>query len=72
MFTRKVDDLGRIVLPKEIRKNFTIREQDMLIITTKGKKIILEKDIEKIRCKKCKKTIDKKDSFCKYCGEEIK
>ena len=70
MFTRKVDDLGRIVLPKEIRKNFTIREQDTLIITTKGNKVILEKDIEKIRCKKCKKTIDKKDIFCRFCGEE--
>ena len=64
MFTRKVDDLGRIVLPKEIRKNFTIREQDTLIITTKGNKVILEKDIEKIRCKKCKKTI------CKKCKKE--
>ncbi len=68
---RKVDDLGRVVIPKEIRKNFAIREQDTLIINTKGNKIILEKDVEKIRCKSCKKTIDKKDKYCRYCSEEV-
>ena len=34
---RRIDDLGRIVLPREIRKNFGIKEGDPLeIFTTKG------------------------------------
>lgn len=31
---RRIDDLGRIVIPKEIRRNFDIKEGDPLEITT--------------------------------------
>ena len=30
---RRIDDLGRVVLPKEIRKTMRIREGDPLLIT---------------------------------------
>ena len=31
---RRIDDLGRVVIPKEIRRNFSIREGDPLEIST--------------------------------------
>lgn len=41
---RKVDELGRIVIPKEIRKNLKIREGDPLeIFTEKNGAVILKK-----------------------------
>lgn len=41
--TRRVDELGRIVLPKELRRAFHINDQDMLEIFTEGEAIILKK-----------------------------
>ena len=40
---RKVDELGRIVLPIELRKTFGISEKDSLEIFTDGDKIVLQK-----------------------------
>ena len=40
---RRVDELGRIVLPIELRKTFGISERDALEIFTDGSKIILQK-----------------------------
>lgn len=41
--TRSVDDLGRIVIPKEIRKSLNIKNGDTLKFSIlKDKKIILE------------------------------
>ncbi len=41
--TRKVDDLGRIVLPAEIRRGFGIAEGDRLEISVSNEQIILHK-----------------------------
>ena len=40
---RKVDELGRIVLPKEIRKTMDIKEKDAIEIFTDSDQIILQK-----------------------------
>jgi transcriptional pleiotropic regulator of transition state genes len=40
---RKVDELGRIVLPSELRRVFAIREGDELEISVDGEKVILQK-----------------------------
>ncbi len=40
---RRVDELGRIVLPIELRKTFNIVEKDALEIYTEGNTIILRK-----------------------------
>ena len=49
---RKVDELGRIVIPKEIRKVFDIKEKDALEIYTDDNTIILKKY----------------EPFCIFCG----
>lgn len=40
---RRIDDLGRVVIPKEIRKNLNIKENDSLEIFIEGENIILKK-----------------------------
>ena len=40
---RRIDDLGRIVIPKEIRKNLRIKEGDNLEIFVQNEEIILTK-----------------------------
>ena len=40
---RRMDELGRIVLPKELRKTMDINERDALEIYVNGNEIILKK-----------------------------
>lgn len=41
---RRIDDLGRIVIPKEIRKNLRIKEGDPLeLFTTKDGEVVFKK-----------------------------
>lgn len=40
---RKIDELGRIVLPSELRRVFGIREGDELEISVDGDRVILQK-----------------------------
>jgi transcriptional pleiotropic regulator of transition state genes len=51
---RKIDELGRIVLPSELRRVFGIREGDELAISVDGEQIILEKRLD----------------LCLFCGRE--
>lgn len=41
--SRKVDDLGRIVLPAELRRSFDIREGDHVEIGVEEDRIVLSK-----------------------------
>lgn len=41
--TRRIDELGRIVIPKEIRKNLKIRDNDELLINVSNDNIVLSK-----------------------------
>ena len=41
--TRKVDELGRVVIPIELRRTLQIEEKDPLEIYVDGEKIILKK-----------------------------
>ena len=40
---RRIDELGRIVVPKEIRKNLRLKNGDNLEIVVEGENIILKK-----------------------------
>ncbi|MEH7040416.1 AbrB/MazE/SpoVT family DNA-binding domain-containing protein [Bacillus pseudomycoides] len=41
--TRKLDPLGRVVIPKELRRTLAIQEKTPLEIYVEGEKIILKK-----------------------------
>ena len=63
---RKVDELGRIVLPIELRRTLNIAERDTLEIFVEGSAIILKKyEPEPIKTSKGKKYI------CDICKREI-
>ena len=49
--SRPVDELGRIVLPVELRRSLDIKEGDRMSIYTAGNSIVLEKATP--RCAVC-------------------
>lgn len=71
---RKLDELGRVVIPKEIRRNLTIPEGTPLMIYVEGNKIILEKS--QGTCAICGSTDSVVDvngkSVCRKCINDIK
>ncbi len=71
---RKVDELGRIVLPIEIRRTLDIEEKDALEIYVEGNKIILSKHATS--CVFCGGTKDvanyKGKNVCLSCVSELK
>lgn len=71
---RKIDDLGRIVLPKELRKKFDMQEKDALSITPVADGILLKKYIPS--CTFCGasenlKYLDEK-AICSGCMDKLK
>lgn len=71
---RKVDQLGRIVLPVELRRTLNIAEKDPLEIYTEGEQIILKK--YEPACIFCGDATDvtnyKGKNICRKCFTEIK
>ena len=71
---RKVDELGRIVLPIEMRRTLDIGEKDALEIYVEGSSVILKK--YKPSCVFCDATKDitvfKGKNICPKCLKELK
>ena len=71
---RKVDELGRIVLPIEMRRTLDIAEKDALEIYVEGSSVILKK--YKPSCIFCDTAKDvtefKGKNVCPKCLKEIK
>lgn len=64
---RKMDELGRVVIPKEIRDKFQIGEGTEIEIYAKGNMIILQKYKDTF-CPKCLTRCDHTDKYCRKCG----
>lgn len=71
---RKVDELGRVVLPIELRRSLELDIKDALDIDVNGNEIILRKYVP--CCVFCKSGEDVKEvmgkSICAYCLRDIK
>ncbi len=71
---RRVDELGRIVLPIELRRSLGIDEKDALEIYLSGEKIVMQKYSQ--TCVFCGSRQDiqnfKGKSICANCLEELK
>lgn len=70
---RKVDELGRIVLPKELRGTLRIAQRDPLEIYVDGENIILRKyEPSCIFCGSATDVVNFKDKrVCKECIAEM-
>ncbi len=71
---RRVDELGRVVIPKELRTNLGIAERDALEIYVDGEQIILKKyEPDCIFCGDARDIINYKGkNICKNCLEDIR
>lgn len=71
---RKVDELGRIVLPIEMRRTLDIAEKDALEIYVDGEDIILHKyQTACVFCNSVKNIISYKGRYvCPECIEKLK
>ena len=71
---RKVDELGRVVIPIELRRNLSIDVKDALEIFIDGEKIILKKYSPAcIFCGQAKNVENfKGKNICPACLEELK
>ena len=71
--TRQVDELGRIVIPVELRRTFEINEKDFLEIYVDSNNIILKK-YEPL-CTFCGSSDDlftfEKRNVCKACAKKL-
>ena len=70
---RKVDELGRIVLPIELRRTLDIGEKDAVEIYVEGTSIVLKKNQPScIFCGDSKKVVDfKGKNVCSKCLREL-
>lgn len=71
---RKVDELGRIVLPIELRRTLSIDIKDPLEIYVEGEQIALKKyEPSCIFCGNAKDVVNYKGkNICKSCLKELK
>jgi transcriptional pleiotropic regulator of transition state genes len=70
---RKVDELGRIVLPIELRRSLDIDVKDPIEIYTDGDRIVLKKYTQSCSfCGKTKDVVSFRDRLvCRKCIEEL-
>ncbi len=70
---RRVDELGRVVIPIEIRNKFDIFERDQIEIFVDGSSIILKKfEPNCIFCGNTENLLKYKDKMvCEKCSREI-
>ena len=70
---RRLDELGRIVLPMELRNKYEIKEKDSMEIFTEGDSIVLRKyEPDCVFCGSSKNLIQYKDkNVCNKCANNI-
>lgn len=70
---RKVDELGRVVIPIELRNKFGIVEKDPIEIFVDGSCIVLKKyEPNCVFCNSTKKLISYNDKLvCSKCSDKI-
>ena len=70
---RRVDELGRVVIPIEIRNQFNIAEKDPIEIYVEGSSIVLKKFEQNcIFCGSTKDLVEYKDKLiCSKCADNL-
>lgn len=68
---RRIDELGRIVIPKEFRKQLNIQNNTQIEIQIQDGKIVLVVRKETIECNHCGTLMSESDKYCSQCGNEL-
>jgi AbrB family transcriptional regulator, transcriptional pleiotropic regulator of transition state genes len=70
---RQVDQLGRVVLPKSLRRRYQMNEGDPIEILVQGDHIILEKYRPRcVFCTSVEGVVEFKDKYiCRICAIEL-
>lgn len=68
---RKVDELGRVVVPIELRRNLGIAEKDALEIFVDGNQIILQKYVPNIEKESVVSELEKLKEIAKNTDKEL-
>ncbi|MCC3145769.1 AbrB/MazE/SpoVT family DNA-binding domain-containing protein [Halanaerobium sp. Z-7514] len=71
--TRRMDQLGRVVIPIELRKNLNIEKRDSLEIFVEGNRIIFQKyQPSCVFCDEISETFEFEGlSICRNCQEKL-
>ena len=67
---RRLDELGRVVIPIEFRNINNWKVRDQIEMIENGEELILRK-YNSVYCKKCNTSISKNDKYCRNCGEKV-
>lgn len=68
---RKLDELGRVTIPKEDRKELGWKHNDEIIMERKNDTFILKK-YQPVICSICKSNQSIHNNYCSNCGEKLK
>lgn len=68
---KKIDEAGRIVLPRPIRKELGITEETPLDISIQDGMIVIEIAKGVKECPKCHNVVVDISNYCYLCGTEI-
>lgn len=77
IFTRNLDDLFRVVIPSEIRRELNLKEKDTVDITIDNNSIIMKKNTSIPHCIVCNSSDNliefpqQKSFICSKCKQEI-
>jgi transcriptional pleiotropic regulator of transition state genes len=66
---RRIDDLGRLVIPKELRKTYNLDTDTPVEIFTENNSIVLKKYEAETRCVFCGE--DNQDKLLKFKGKYV-
>ncbi|MCI8590143.1 MAG: AbrB/MazE/SpoVT family DNA-binding domain-containing protein [Clostridiales bacterium] len=70
---KRLDDVGRLVLPKELRKALELTPKDWITIKLSGEEMVIKKLVDSCAfCESKQKLIKIKEKFvCEHCRKDL-
>lgn len=68
---RKIDELGRIVIPKEYREALNIPSGSCVTMLVQNNAIIIKPEERTTKCDGCGHLCNITDKYCSQCGKEM-
>lgn len=69
--TAKVDSLGRVHIPKQLREKVNITEGSKIYMINEDNKIIITAEALNQKCPVCSNEFTSEYQFCPYCGQYL-